>query len=335
MWFDITKLITSLGIILLSCELFTNGIEWLGWKLKFGDGVVGSIFSAVGTCLPETMIPIIAILFTTGSENNVDIGIGAIIGAPFMLSTLAFFLTGVSVLVFWKRRKSAIALRVNKKILSRDIGFFIIIYSIGVAASFISFQPVKYIIALFLFGCYFYYIMLTVRHDVLNYYELEDLYLSKLFKLKPDMIFIVIQIVMALNGIIIGAEIFVGSIERTAEIFGISALALSLVITPVATELPEKFNSIIWISKRKDTLAMGNITGAMVFQSCIPVSIGILATHWQLDMKAIVSALMAILSSLVVLLWIKRKGSLTPVPLMFGGVFYAVFIGYLVSTGFK
>ncbi|OGO80335.1 MAG: hypothetical protein A2Y21_02515 [Clostridiales bacterium GWC2_40_7] len=335
MWFDITKLITSLGIILLSCELFTNGIEWLGWKLKFGDGVVGSIFSAVGTCLPETMIPIIAILFTTGSENNVDIGIGAIIGAPFMLSTLAFFLTGMSVLVFWKRRKSGIAMRVNKKILSRDIGFFIIIYSIGVAASFINIQLVKYIIAAFLFGCYFYYIILTVRHDVCTHYELEDLYLSKLFKFKPDLIFIVIQIAMALNGIILGAEIFVGSIERTAEIFGISALALSLIITPVATELPEKFNSIIWISKRKDTLAMGNITGAMVFQSCIPVSIGILATHWQLDMKAIVSALMAILSSLVVFLWIKRKGSLSPMPLMFGGIFYAIFIGYLVSTGFR
>ncbi len=335
MWFDIVKLLVSLGIILLSCELFTNGIEWLGKKLKFGDGVVGSIFSAVGTCLPETMIPIIAILFTKGSENNVDIGIGAIIGAPFMLSTLAFFLTGMSVLVFWKRRKSGLAMHVNEKILARDIGFFIIIYSIGVAASFVDILLVKYLVAMFLIGYYIYYIVLTVKNDVCTDCEIEDLYLSRLLKFKPELAFIVLQIALALTGIIFGAEIFVGSIESTAEIFGISALALSLIITPVATELPEKFNSIIWISKRKDTLALGNITGAMVFQSCIPVSIGILATHWQLDMKAIVSALMAILSSLVVFLWLKLKQSLNPVPLILGGIFYAGFIGYLISTGFQ
>ncbi|NJD02225.1 MAG: sodium:calcium antiporter, partial [Ruminiclostridium sp.] len=275
MWFDIVKLILSLGIILLSCEFFTNGIEWLGRKLKFGDGVVGSIFSAVGTCLPETLIPIIAILFTAGSGNNVDIGIGAIIGAPFMLSTLAFFLTGMSVLVFWKKRKSGLVMHVNEKILSRDIGFFIIIYTIGVTASFFNIQILKYLVAAFLIGYYIYYIVLTVKNDVCIHCELEDLYLSRLLKFKPELKFIAIQIAIALAGIVFGAEIFVGSIEKTSEIFGISALALSLIITPVATELPEKFNSIIWISKRKDTLAMGNITGAMVFQSCIPVSIGI------------------------------------------------------------
>ncbi len=335
MWFDILKLLISLGIILLSCELFTNGIEWLGKKLKFGDGVVGSIFSAVGTCLPETMIPIIAILFTSGSANNVDIGIGAIIGAPFMLSTLAFFLTGMSVLVFWKKRKSGLAMHVNEKILARDIGFFIIIYIIGLAASFIDILPLKYLIAVFLIGCYVYYIVLTVKNDVTSHNELERLYMSRVLKQEPEMPFIVIQIVLALAGIVFGAELFVGSIESTAEVFGISALALSLIITPVATELPEKFNSIIWISKRKDTLALGNITGAMVFQSCIPVSIGILATHWVLDTKVIVSALMALLSSLVTYLWIKLKGSLNPVPLIFGGIFYAAFIGYLISTGFK
>jgi Ca2+/Na+ antiporter len=335
MLLDIIKLLLSLGIILLSCELFTNGIEWLGKKLKFGDGVIGSIFSAIGTCLPETMIPIIAIIFSTGSSNNVDIGIGAIVGAPFMLSTLAFFLTGMSVLVFWKKRKSGLTMHVNNKILSRDIGFFIIIYAIGLAASFIDMMAVKYVIAAFLLGYYVYYIVLTVRNDTVTHSELETLYFTKTFKFKPELPAITLQIIIALAGIVFGAEIFVGSIESTAEMLGISALALSLIIAPIATELPEKFNSIIWISKRKDTLAMGNITGAMVFQSCIPVSIGIIATHWQLDIKALMSALMALLSSAVVYLWIKLKGNLNPVPLIIGGIFYAAFIGFLVSTGFK
>lgn len=335
MWLDIIKLLLSLGIILFSCELFTNGIEWLGKKLKFGDGVIGSIFSAIGTCLPETMIPIIAIIFSRDSVDNVDIGIGAIVGAPFMLSTLAFFLTGMSVLVFWKKRKTGLTMKVNNKILGRDIGFFIIIYSIGLAASFINIVAVRYAIALFLLGYYVYYIILTVKNDTVTHSELENLYMSRTLKFKPELPAIIIQVVVALIGIVIGADIFVGSIETTAEVFGISALALSLVVAPVATELPEKFNSIIWISKKKDTLAMGNITGAMVFQSCVPVSIGIIATHWQLDIKALMSAFMALLSSIVVYLWIKIKGNLNPVPLILGGIFYAVFIGFLISKGFK
>lgn len=334
MWRDIISLVLSLGIILISCELFTNGIEWLGKKLKFGDGVVGSIFSAIGTCLPETIIPIIAILFTKNSVNNVDIGIGAIIGAPFMLSTLAFFLTGLSVLIFWKRRKTGLRMNVNSRILGRDIGFFIIIYTIGITAALLDNKPLKYIIALFLLGYYIYYIVLTVKNDVESHNKLETLYFTKLLNMKPSMLSILLQIVIALAGIIFGAEIFVGSIEAAADIFGISTLALSLILTPIATELPEKFNSIIWISRKKDTLALGNITGAMVFQSCIPVAIGILATSWELDAKALASAAAALLSAGVVYIWVKVRGSLNPFPLLFGGVFYAAFITYLVVTGF-
>lgn len=335
MWRDILSLLLSLGIILLSCELFTNGIEWLGKKLNLGDGVTGSIFSAIGTCLPETMIPIIAILFTKSNSQSIDIGIGAIVGAPFMLSTLAFFLTGISVLVFWKKRKTGLQMHVNNRILSRDIGFFIIIYSIGLAAGFIDSKPLKLLIALFLLGYYVFYIFLTVKNDSENHSKLEMLYFSRMFNTKPMLPGIIFQVLFSLGGIIFGAEVFVKSMESASGMFGISALALSLIITPVATELPEKFNSIIWISRRKDTLAMGNITGAMVFQSCIPVSVGILATSWQLDIKAVISALMALSSSVVVYMWIKLKGRLNPFPLILGGIFYAVFISYLISTGFK
>lgn len=323
-------LILSLAIILLSCELFTNGIEWLGKELKLGDGVVGSIFSAVGTCLPETMIPIIAILFGTAGENSVDIGVGAILGAPFMLSTLAFFVTGLSAIVFWNKRKTGSKMLVNSEILSRDIKFFIIVYSIGIIAGFVKIQALKYLISAGLIGLYIYYIMLTVSNDAASEGELDDLYLSKYLGLKTKLSSILLQVVIALAGIVFGAEIFVENIEIISTNFGISALILSLIITPIATELPEKFNSIIWVSKKKDTLALGNITGAMVFQSCIPVALGVAATSWNLDFMGIVSALLALASSLTVFISMKLSKKLTPFPLMAGGAFYLVFILVLV-----
>lgn len=212
-----------------------------------------------------------------------------------------------------------------------------LIYTVGIAASFIPSQTIKYFVAAFLACCYIFYIFLTVKSDSESNHDLEPLYLAKLIKIKtsPSMFFIIVQLAIALSGIILGAETFVKSIEAFASIFGISPLALSLIIAPIATELPEKFNSIIWISKKKDTLAMGNITGAMVFQSCIPVAIGLLATPWVLDTKAFISAILALLSALVTFSWIKLKGRLSPFPLLTGGLFYATFITYLIVTGFK
>ncbi len=332
---NIIILVLSLGIILTGCELFTNGIEWLGKKLNLGDGVVGSIFSAVGTCLPETLIPIIALLFSKGRSESVDIGIGAIVGAPFMLSTLAFLITGLSAIIFAGRRKTGYMLNVNIDILSRDISFFVVVYTGMILASIITFGAVKNVLAFILIGCYVYYVFKTVDGDHSNDEEIDDLTFSRAFNTKTNIVVISLQVMVALTVIIAGAELFVNNIEVVSKGFGISTLALSIIITPIATELPEKFNSVIWISKSKDTLSLGNITGAMVFQSCIPVSIGILATSWRLDTITLVSALLALCSALVTFIWIKVKRQLHPIPLLSGGLFYIFFIIFLIERGFK
>ena len=80
---------------------------------------------------------------------------------------------------------------------------------------------------------------------------------------------IVLQLFIGLALLIFGAKGFVSQVEVVASYIGISVLVLSIMIVPIATELPEKVNSILWIRRRKDTLAFGNITGAMVFQGTL------------------------------------------------------------------
>src|SRR4026209_705094 len=99
---DLLILLVAFFVILAGAELFTNGIEWLGRQLGLAEGAVGSVLAAVGTALPETMIPIVAILFS-GHEHSDEIGVGAILGAPFMLATLAMFVTGLAVM--WQGRR--------------------------------------------------------------------------------------------------------------------------------------------------------------------------------------------------------------------------------------
>src|SRR3990167_1567915 len=112
-------LFVSFVIILFGAELFTNGIEWFGRKLELAEGAVGSVLAAVGTALPETMIPIIAIGFAT-SEASDAIGVGAILGAPFMLATLAMFVTGVAVLVQARRRPKGDVMPVDTAVLKTE-----------------------------------------------------------------------------------------------------------------------------------------------------------------------------------------------------------------------
>jgi len=329
---NIIVLIASLVVILVSCELFTNAIEWFGKKLKVGEGIVGSVFAAVGTCLPETLVPIIAIF--SGSAEGGEVGIGAIAGAPFMLSTLAFFITGLAVVLYTAGKKRTKEMNINSEIISRDIMFFIFVYSVAILASFVKIRTFHYGVSAFLILAYGYYVYLTSKRDSHSDEELEELKFAKLLKYENNMRLILIQLAVSMTGIILGAEFFVKAMESTAHILNISPLIIALILAPVATELPEKFNSVIWVGKKKDTLALGNITGAMVFQSCIPVSVGLLFTSWNLNDIALFSALVSILSALMNYVSLKINNKMSPYVLMLSGFFYLALIAYIVITVF-
>jgi len=331
MIYDVIILIVSLIIILIGAEVFTNSVEWLGKKLNLGAGAVGSIFAAVGTAMPETMVPVIAILGSGGGGAGHDVGIGAILGAPFMLATLAMCVTGVAAFV---KRKNNSEMHIIPEIMKRDMRFFIMVYTVAILATFLPLHSLKVAVAIFLCLAYFYYAYQTVRHSIggqADGDELAPLYLARK-KNEPHFAIVVFQLALALAIIISGAHMFVGSVEVVAVAMSVPVLVLSLIITPVATELPEKFNSIIWVSRGKDTLALGNITGAMVFQSSLLPALGILMTEWALEPLALLSAALALIAVVYQYsgLFNKHHG-LRPSHLIAGGFFYAVFIAVVVT----
>ena len=321
-------LLVSLGIILFGAELFTNGIEWFGHKLQLAEGAVGSVLAAVGTALPETMIPIIAIVFG-GNGTSHEIGIGTILGAPLMLSTLAFFVTGMAVFVFAAKGRRTLQMPVDPKVLGRDLKTFFLVYVVAIGAAFLPGRPYKIIAAIFLLGSYVYYVRQTfacagvscTEHDRnrLHFHRRGE---------DPHLRIITFQVFAALLLIVGGAHLFVSNLSVIALASGIPALVLATIITPIATELPEKFNSVIWIRQRKDTLALGNISGAMVFQSSIPTAIGILLTPWVLNTQALAAAAVAMLASLFALIELTWHKRLSPYSLVVGIFFYAAYIVY-------
>ncbi len=325
-------LLVSLAIILIAAELFTNAVEWLGLHLRLNEGAVGSILAAVGTAMPETLIPLIAILFSSGATHD-EIGIGAILGAPFMLSTAAFCVTGVAVLSFARSKRRPREMRLNAQILRRDMGYFLIVYVLAISASFLPTHGAKIGFAVLLLLFYAFYVYQTVSGGGATVEKPERLYLERLVRYpteKASLILSLLQFFAALAIMIIGARLFVANVQTVADRLDVPALILALILSPLATELPEKFNSVIWVRQYKDTLAMGNISGAMVFQSCIPVSVGLIFTSWELTQPALVSAIIALLSTAIVFASITRRGRLSPNVLARAGIFYVAFILYVV-----
>jgi cation:H+ antiporter len=279
-------LMAAFVLIIGGAVLFTNAVEWAGKRLNLGEGAVGSLLAAVGTALPESLIPVVAVL--SGAESE-DIAIGAIIGAPFMLGTVAMLLVGASALVFRDRRDSGSEVTPEVASVRRDLGLFLPCFAIGLGLGLVDAKPVHIVGAIALVIAYVLYARHTVREtrDSGTEEDLKALTFDPSKDDPPRNRQIVSQLVLGLLLIVGGAELFVQEVVAVAESLGVSALVLSLVLAPLATELPEKLNSVLWIRRDKDALAVGNITGAMAFQSTLPLALGLLITDWNLDQFAI------------------------------------------------
>ncbi|MFB6131123.1 MAG: sodium:calcium antiporter [Salinigranum sp.] len=359
-WGNAVLLVASFLLLLLGAEIFTNGVEWLGHRLGVSESATGSILAAVGTALPETMIPVIAIvgarLGTGGQAAADEVGVGAILGAPFMLATIATFLVGASVLYFGDRRMHGREFHFDRISTRRDLSFFLVGYTLAFAAALVDSTLVQYGIGAVLVFLYVAYVYRSLQGGALVEEEgLEDLYLGALIERgerplasvgsranhsgDPGTLLVAGQTLLALALIVAGAHLFVSEVRWAAAAVGIPGAVLSLLLAPLATELPEKFNSVLWISRDKDTLAIGNITGAMAFQGTLPVTLGIVFTSWNLSLEwgtagflNALSAVLAVISGGVLYLRARSAddGRMNPRPFLVGGAFYVVFLAVLL-----
>lgn len=275
-----------LFLIVLTCNLFTNSIEHLGKKFNLDESATGSILAAAGTALPETILPLIAIFQVKGNNSDgIEIGTGAILGSSFLLSAFALFISALA-FIFFQKQKLKNPLNINFENFSRDYKFFIVAYFIAITSTFINEKNLKIIIGAFLICYWIFYAIKTISKS--NENEIEEncpnLYFAFSNKNLENNIFIILlQTIFSLFLLFIFSKLFVDEIQAFSMLTKISPLVVSLVLSPLATELPEITNSIIWIKNKKDSLAISNITGAMVYQASICTSIGLIFTDWKFN----------------------------------------------------
>jgi len=310
-------------LIYLSCEFFVNGIEWVGKAFNISESAVGSVLAAFGTALPESIVTFIAVVFGKNS-NQKDIGIGSALGEPLVLSTIAYAVVGISILIFSSKRKAGNSVNTNSSKLARDQVWFMCIFVCKIGLGLVAFALKPWLSFLFLlaYGIYFYKEMSTDSKDIVS--KLDPLKFSSK-STSPKKSLILIQTILALILIFIGSQMFVHNLGALSISPGMAPHMVSLLLSPVATELPETLNAVIWVRQGKENLALSNISGSMMIQATVPSALGIIFTPWLLDTSLILSAIITFIA--IFSLWITlRQSHLSAKRLSLNALLYVVFI---------
>jgi cation:H+ antiporter len=341
----IVLLIACAVVIYLSCEWFVNAVEWLGRRLRVGRLAVGTILAAFGTALPESVVTFVAVIFGHGAAAK-DIGVGAAMGGPLVLATIAYAVTGWMLLAR-RRVRARVAAGGGRAAatgtdaggddlgdtgrLARDQTWFLTIFVVKVALGLVAFA-VKPWLGLLFFATYAVYFWREIRGESADG-EGEALapLLMQRRRAVPSTWAVVAQTVLTVAVIFVASQLFVSQLDAVAPILGLPAAVTALLLSPIATELPEIMNVIIWVRQGKTPLALANVSGAMMIQATVPSGLGLLFTPWRFDTVLLASGI-ATMASIGYLLVLLRTGRLTARTLSLAALYYAGFGAFLLAV---
>jgi cation:H+ antiporter len=327
----IALLLGSALLIYFACEFFVNAVEWLGRKLDFGQKATGTVLAAFGTALPESVVTLVAVAFGASAAQK-DVGVGAAMGGPLVLATLAYAATGIALFASRRPYPADAADRGGLSNLARDTGLFVVIFAVQLLLGAVSF-PGKRWAALGFIGAYVAYVWNETRAGSGEAEEgaLEPLKCAPKTEL-PALSLVLLQTGLSLAVIFIGSHLFVSQVETLGPSFGLSPQLLALLISPIATELPEVLNAVIWVRQGKVRLALANISGAMMIQATVPAALGLYFTSWRLEPALFLAGGVTASAAMVLFAAFKAK-RISRAWLTSMGAGYAAFLGLLAALG--
>jgi cation:H+ antiporter len=261
-----------------------------------------------------------------------DIGVGAALGGPLVLATVAYPIVGIMLLITRSRPPNK-PIELNGHRLSQDQSWFLLIFAFKIALGFLAFTIKPWLGWLFLaaYGAYTYS---EVRQEAdATEGELKPLMFQPK-ALDPSWIMTALQTVLALVVIFVASRVFVGQLGAVGNGLGIPATVVALLFSPVATELPEIMNAIIWIKQGKHRLALANISGSMMIQATIPTALGLFFTPWLFD-RALTVAAIVTAAAIAGLLALLHRDALTPRRLAYFALGYLAFVAGLLFLPLK
>jgi cation:H+ antiporter len=324
----IALLILAAAAIYVSCEYFVNGIEWVGHRFGVSQTATGTVLAAFGTALPESVVTFVAVAFGHSAAEK-EIGIGAALGGPLVLATIAYAVVGAVFLAKRATPERRVVSRPAAKRLLDDQKWFMAIFvcKVGLGLFVFAYKPWLAILFLLAYGAYVWHEM-TAEGDGADADGLEPLKLRP-HTSNPPTAWALAQTIGALVAIFFASQLFVREIGVIGPLLGLPAQLVALLLSPIATELPETLNAVIWVRQGKSDLALANISGAMMIQATLPSALGMIFTPWLLD-RTLIWAAVVTMMSIAGLYFFLRRSHLSARKLAAFGLLYGVFAAGLV-----
>jgi cation:H+ antiporter len=205
---------------------------------------------------------------------------------------------------------------------------FLAIFVVKLALGTVAFAVKPWFGWLFL-AAYALYLRAEMRHPAEVHEDMPEPLKLRPHSADPHLAWILLQCFGAAAIIFAASRLFVDQLDALAPALGLPPQLIALFVSPIATELPELLNALIWVRQGKDQLALANISGSMMIQATIPTSFGLFFTPWMLDRTMLLSGI-ATAAAILYLIALFRRTRVQPVLLVQVGWAFVALVAAIV-----
>lgn len=245
------QLVGGLVLLLLCGDLFVRGAVGIAERLKISPLVIGLTLVGFGTSLPELVTSLEA-----ARQGSPAIAVGNVVGSNIANVLLILGLSGLIAPIAAKPG----TFRLNGPILVGASLLAVAVFFLGEVGRWWGGLFVALLLAYTLTAYW------RGRHG-LGDDGMGDL-AAEVESVPPRQASFLLYAVFAvagLAGIVLGANLLIGSAVTVARQFGISETVIGLTVVAVGTSLPELATSVIAAIRRHGDVALGNVIGSNIF----------------------------------------------------------------------
>ena len=288
-----------LGELTLASWILSYGAEHL--SEKFGAKFVGRVLLSIATTLPE-----IAIVIYAAAQGSFGIAIGSGLGSNLLMMTLGL---AIMLIIATTRLSKAPLKQIDVSTFKNDMIFLIL----AAIISFVLFlDGFNYIDAFIFMGLFAGYIILSlyemkienrdrISHQNIGENSNNNNNNNKELIVEQDIsndtnddkkkfIKAIGTFFLGAIGILFGAEPFIHSLEGLSVEYGISAVVLAVIISPIAGEMPEKISMMILARKGAAgaSIAIANVLGSKILNNTLLLAVAVFAAMYSFGFDEVI-----------------------------------------------
>ena len=301
--------VTGAGFVLLAkgASVMVDGACSIAKRLKASDLVIGLTILALGTSAPEFFVSVISAL-----KNSSEIALGNVLGSNIANLCLVLGVAGI-----------VVPISVRKEIVRRDLPFCLVVAL--VLLGIISLWNVEFVVSRWeatVLG------LGLVAYLALMFFTAEAPPIGVVEQDPRKPAIAALMVLGGLAALVLGGELVVQSCIKIASQLGVSDALIGVTIVAVGTSLPELAASVAAVLKGKPEMAIGNVVGSNILNTCLVLASAAAIRPLAADTSFMIDALVAAVMSgmLILFMFTGKKYKLDRREAF---VFLAAYVGYL------